>query len=44
MIEREIAQFINEDDELARRLENRRSMSPTNHRIHKIEDECIQTY
>lgn len=36
LIESEIQKFISEDDDLARRLENRRSESPTNHRYHKV--------
>lgn len=44
MIEAEVNQFIAEDDDLARKLENRRSPSPSNHKLHRIEDECIQTY
>lgn len=34
LIESEINKFIAEDDELALRLENRRSPSPTNHELH----------
>lgn len=44
LIEGEINKFIAEDDELATRLENRRSPSPTNHELHRLGDQCIQTY
>ena len=37
MVEAEINKFINEDDELANRLD-RRSQSPTAHKIHKVGD------
>ena len=38
LIEAEINKFISEDDELATRLENRRSQSPTNHKLHRAGD------
>jgi len=41
LIESEIQKFISEDDDLARRLEHRRSESPTNHRYHKVGNQCI---
>jgi hypothetical protein len=41
MIESEVKKFISEDDELAQRLENRRSASPTNHKLHRMHEDCI---
>ena len=41
LIESEINKFIAEDDELAYRLESRRSPSPTNHKLHNMGDQCI---
>jgi len=38
LIESEINKFIAEDDELALRLENRRSPSPTNHELHTLRE------
>ena len=38
LIESEINKFIAEDDELAYKLENRRSPSPTHHKMHSMGD------
>ena len=44
LIESEINKFIAEDDELAYKLENRRSPSPISHQLHQKGEQCIQTY
>ena len=44
LIEAEINQFIAEDDDLARKLENRRSESPVVQRYVRQDRQAIQTY